>query len=59
LEPRELALGFREMAEPQQRCRFTDCRHMAEPGCAVREGVEAGTIAQSRYDSFRTILAKE
>ncbi|HEY1429238.1 MAG TPA: ribosome small subunit-dependent GTPase A [Candidatus Tumulicola sp.] len=59
LEPRELALGFREMVEPQQRCRFTDCRHMAEPGCAVRDAVKAGGIAQSRYDSFRAILAKE
>jgi ribosome biogenesis GTPase len=59
LEPRELALGFREMVEPQQRCRFTDCRHLQEPGCAVRSAVEAGSIAQSRYDSFRTILSKE
>lgn len=59
LEPRELALGFREMAEPQQHCRFTDCRHLQEPGCAIREAVDAGTIAASRYDSFRAILAKE
>ncbi|HEY3676648.1 MAG TPA: ribosome small subunit-dependent GTPase A [Candidatus Tumulicola sp.] len=59
LEPRELALGFREMVEPQQHCRFTDCRHLQEPGCAVRDAVEAGRIAQSRYDSFRAILAKE
>jgi ribosome biogenesis GTPase / thiamine phosphate phosphatase len=59
LEPRELALGFREMVEPQQHCRFTDCCHLQEPGCAVRAAVEAGSIAQSRYDSFTAILAKE
>jgi ribosome biogenesis GTPase / thiamine phosphate phosphatase len=59
LEPRELAMGFREMSETQQRCRFTDCRHLQEPGCAIREAVGAGTIAASRYDSFRAILAKE
>jgi ribosome biogenesis GTPase / thiamine phosphate phosphatase len=59
LSPQELAMGFREMVEPAQRCRFTDCSHLKEPGCAIRAGVEGGTIAQSRYDSFQTILAQD
>jgi len=55
----ELAQLFIEMRVPARRCRFGDCRHMSEPGCAVRAAVEAGTIAASRYESYREILAGE
>lgn len=33
-------------------CRFSDCRHIKEPGCVVREAVERGEIARSRYESY-------
>jgi ribosome biogenesis GTPase len=33
-------------------CRFQDCRHLSEPGCALRAGVTAGTISAARYESF-------
>ena len=33
-------------------CRFDDCRHLREPGCAVREALERGEIAPSRYESY-------
>jgi len=33
-------------------CRFTDCKHIKEPGCVVREAVERGEIARSRYESY-------
>lgn len=36
-------------------CRFTDCKHIKEPGCVVREAVERGEIARSRYESYRTL----
>jgi ribosome biogenesis GTPase len=36
-------------------CRFRDCNHESEPGCAVRSGVEAGTIEQERYESFQKL----
>jgi ribosome biogenesis GTPase len=55
----ELATLFVEMREPTQACRFSDCRHLSEPGCAVRAAVEAGTIAPSRYESYRAILLGE
>jgi len=55
IAPRELAEAFREMREPQLHCRFGDCTHLQEPGCAVREAVEAGTVAASRYASFAKI----
>ncbi|MBS5872074.1 MAG: ribosome small subunit-dependent GTPase A, partial [Porphyromonas sp.] len=37
-------------------CRFGNCTHTHEPGCAVREAVEAGRIASSRYISYLGIL---
>ena len=33
-------------------CRFTDCTHVSEPGCAVLEAVDNGSLPASRYDSF-------
>ena len=44
--------GFREIAAAAPSCRFADCRHDEEPGCAVREAVESGQIAERRYRSF-------
>jgi ribosome biogenesis GTPase / thiamine phosphate phosphatase len=52
----DLVQGFREMREPAQHCRFTDCTHLREPGCAVRQAVEDGAIAPSRYESYTKIL---
>jgi ribosome biogenesis GTPase len=39
-------------------CRFRDCRHLHEPGCAVRAAVEAGEIAASRLESFHKLGAE-
>ena len=47
---------FPEMREPRERCRFGDCRHVAEPECAVRDAVDAGEITAERYDSYRRLL---
>lgn len=48
--------AFREIHEAGAACRFPDCRHREEPRCAVREAVEAGRIAPSRYESYLTLL---
>jgi ribosome biogenesis GTPase len=37
-------------------CRFRSCRHLQEPGCAIREAVEAGEIAFSRYESYLRLM---
>lgn len=37
-------------------CRFQDCAHLAEPGCAVRAGVERGTISAERHESYAKLL---
>jgi ribosome biogenesis GTPase / thiamine phosphate phosphatase len=58
IEPQELARGFREMVAPARRCRFSDCTHLQEPGCAVVAAVADGDIAQSRYGSYRKILTE-
>jgi ribosome biogenesis GTPase len=51
----ELAALFVDLREPATRCRFDDCRHLVEPDCAVREAVEQGAIAPSRYASYREL----
>jgi len=51
-----LAPAFREMPEIARECRFGDCTHLQEPDCAVRAAVESGTIAPTRYASYRKML---
>ena len=48
----ELDNSFREFAEFAGKCQFTDCAHVKEKGCAVREAVQCGKIAKSRYESY-------
>ena len=52
----ELGLYFTEFEPLFGRCRFNDCIHVHEPGCAVRAAVEAGTIDADRYASYVRIL---
>lgn len=58
IDPRELASCFPEMRPFIGECRYGDCRHLSEPGCAVRAAVEAGTIAPDRYESYRVLLGE-
>ena len=53
LEPR--TLGFVELESLAAGCRFLDCRHMREPGCAVRAALDAGTFHPRRYESYRRL----
>ena len=50
--PEELQYAFREFAPYLDGCRFVDCSHTKEKGCAVLEALEAGKIARSRHDSY-------
>lgn len=47
--------GFVEIHARSAACRFNDCRHMEEPGCAVRSAVQDGAIAARRYESYRRL----
>lgn len=57
LQPREVVVGYREIATAGLDCRFANCRHLREPGCAVKGAVEKGAISTRRYDSYRHLLA--
>jgi ribosome biogenesis GTPase / thiamine phosphate phosphatase len=48
--------GFIEIHERSVNCRFKDCRHMEEPGCAVRTAVVNGQISARRYESYRRLF---
>lgn len=52
----EVAHYFPEIFKHSADCRFSNCTHTNEPGCAVREAVEAHYISQSRYKSYLNIL---
>lgn len=58
VEPEELDAYFVEIAPYVERCRFNDCTHQHEPGCAVRQAVESGDISQSRYRSYLSLRAE-
>ncbi|MBL0940071.1 MAG: ribosome small subunit-dependent GTPase A [Gemmatimonadaceae bacterium] len=52
IDARHVAECFPEMRALLGECRFADCTHLVEPGCAVREAVDGGTISASRYESY-------
>ncbi len=54
--PRDIAGGFREIAAAGAGCRFADCLHGREPGCAVIAAAAAGAIAARRLASYRKLL---
>lgn len=55
IEPQELGRLFPEFRERMGDCRFHNCRHINEPGCAVLSALENGEIEPSRYDSYLSI----
>lgn len=57
LSREEVEAGFSELRALLGSCKFRDCRHQQEPGCAVLAAVEAGGIAVQRLDSYRHIVA--
>jgi ribosome biogenesis GTPase len=50
--------AFPDVEALAQGCRFRDCSHGAEPGCAVLAAVEAGTLDRARYESYRALRAE-
>jgi ribosome biogenesis GTPase / thiamine phosphate phosphatase len=49
------SLGFPEVDSLSPNCRFADCRHLQEPGCAVIEAAANGTLSPRRYESYRRL----
>jgi ribosome biogenesis GTPase len=56
MKPEEISHYFPEMRELLNQCRFNNCKHINEPGCAVKGAVEAGEIALSRYESYLSMV---
>ncbi len=54
-DKREVAERFPEFRELMHNCKYSNCIHINEPGCAVKEGVEKGHISPSRYTSYLKI----
>lgn len=54
-----VAAVFADIVALAGACRFADCRHEAEPGCAVRAAIDAGTLDRHRLDRFRKLAAEE
>lgn len=56
MTPQEVSHYFPEIFRASDECRFGDCSHTHEPGCAVLKALEENRIAQSRYNSYLSIL---
>ena len=56
MEPSEISHFFPDIFEISEDCKFGNCMHVNEPGCTVKQAVEAGTISESRYTSYLSIL---
>ena len=56
MEPEELTSYFKEIFSFSKDCRFSNCTHTHEPGCAVLKALEDHYIAQSRYQSYLSML---
>lgn len=56
LEPEQITNGFIEFRPYLGHCKFRDCKHGDDPGCAIREAVEKGEIAEERFENYHRIL---
>lgn len=56
LEPEQITQGFVEFHDYLGHCKYRDCKHDADPGCAIREAVENGAIAETRFENYHRIL---
>ncbi len=54
--PREMASCFPEMRPLIDQCKYADCKHLIEPGCAVLDAVKRGDVAADRWESYRRLL---
>lgn len=56
LESEQITLGYREFQSVLGTCKFRDCKHKADPGCAVREAVEKGKINAIRFENYHRLI---
>ncbi|WP_313574826.1 small ribosomal subunit biogenesis GTPase RsgA [Pseudescherichia sp.] len=56
LEPEQITRGFVEFHDYLGHCKYRDCKHANDPGCAIREAVDRGDIAEARFENYHRIL---
>ena len=56
LEPEQITNGFVEFHDYIGHCKYRDCKHASDPGCAIREAVDKGEIAGTRFENYHRIL---
>lgn len=59
IDKEEIARYFKEFFKASENCKFNNCQHLSEPGCAVKSELEDGTIAESRYQSYLSMVLEE
>jgi ribosome biogenesis GTPase len=59
IDKEEIARYFKEFFKASENCKFNNCQHLSEPGCAVKSKLEDGTIAESRYQSYLSMVLEE
>ena len=52
----DVATGFPEIRSAGADCRFSDCRHLREPDCAVKAATSAGSVSPRRYESYKRLV---
>jgi ribosome biogenesis GTPase len=57
LDPRTLAERYPEMRELMHQCKYTNCTHLHEPGCAVKEALKKGLLSRQRYEGYLRIMS--
>lgn len=57
LDAEQITKGYREFQYVLGTCKFRDCKHLNDPGCALREAVEAGKISLTRYENYHKLIA--
>ena len=56
LEPNQITDGYREFQSVLGTCKFRDCKHSSDPGCAIREAVEKGEIDPIRFENYHRLI---
>ena len=54
-----IATTFADIETYAERCKFSDCQHQTEPGCAVQQAVVSGNLEQRRLDNYLKLLREE
>ena len=59
MKKEEVSHYFRDIFKTSEHCKFNNCTHVHEPGCAVKEAVEKNYIAYCRYESYLNIISED